>query len=88
MFVDTVLLSEDYAKASCILILGSSFPSFLHSAVHPKAEGVDTAGVWTNTVSLCPALTAGSEARHSATTWRANEWVGGTPSGRREEDRD
>lgn len=75
-------------KASCMLILGSSSPSFLHSAVHPKAEGVATAGVWTNTGSRCPASTAGSEARHSATTWRANEWAGGMPSGWREEDRD
>lgn len=53
------------------------------SAVHPKAGGGVSAGVWTNTDSHYQAWTAGSgEERCSATTWRASEGVGGT-DGRR-----
>ena len=56
-------------KQSTNSFLSASFCS----AVHPKAEGGATAGAWTNTGNLCPATTAGSGARRSATTWRANE---------------
>lgn len=55
----------------------------LCSAVRPKAGGAATAGAWTSTGSLCPAMTAGIGRKHSATTRRANER---TTSGQREED--
>lgn len=61
-------------------------PLSLPSAVRLKAGGGDTAGVWTNTASRYPALTAASTARRSATTLRTNEKTGETPVEREDKD--